>query len=80
MNVVTRDGQKATEKRRLQFEFSPETFERMSSMKADANVASYAELVRNSLRLYEWFLSQKRQGRAILVKEDDKIKEIEFVF
>lgn len=68
------------EKRRLQFDFSAETIERVEAMKKAAGANTYAQVVNNALRLYEWFLAQQREGRAIMVRDGKKVKEIEFMF
>lgn len=33
------------------------------------NAASKAEVMRNALRVYEWFLREQQEGNAIYVKE-----------
>lgn len=68
------------EKRRLQFDFSAETIERVEAMKKAVGATTYAQVVNNALRLYEWFLAQQREGRTIMVREGKKVKEIEFMF
>ena len=45
-------------KERLQFDFSQEALERLDRMKEQTQVATRAEVVRNALRLYEWFLNE----------------------
>ena len=44
-------------KERLQFDFTPESLERLDRMKEQAQASTRAEVVRNALRLYEWFLN-----------------------
>src|SRR5689334_10636035 len=46
------------EAKRMQFEFSPEAVERLNYMKERTDASSYAEIVRDALRLYEWFIKQ----------------------
>ena len=70
-----------SERHRLQFEFSRDAYERLNRMKDEAHAASYAELVRNALRLYEWFIQQQNAGYEIgLIKDDKVVKEVKFVF
>lgn len=67
--------------KRIQFEFAPDAIERLNSMKARTDATSYAELVRNSLRLYEWLLDQTNNGYDIgLIKDDKLVKTIKFMF
>ena len=50
-------------------------------MKAEAHASSYAELVRNALRFYEWYIQQQNEGHEIgLIKDDKIVKEVKFVF
>ena len=65
---------------RLQLDFSPEAFEKIEALKNKADVRSNGELVRNSLRLYEWFIEQLRNNHKILVAKEDGVKEVEFFF
>lgn len=68
------------EAHRIQFEFSPDAYERLNTLREVADASSYAQLVRDALRVYEWVLEQERQGYSIgLVKGDKLVKEIKFV-
>ena len=78
--VSTRQEVNRGQKHRLQFEFAPAAYNRLQIMKSESKAASFSELVRNALRLYEWFIEQRRANRTILVKDGDTIKEVEFVF
>lgn len=72
---------KPSEGKRIQFEFSADAMRRLNHMKEQADAASYAELVRNSLRVYEWLLKQQEAGYDIgLVKDDALAKTVKFVF
>jgi hypothetical protein len=51
--------------RRIQFEFSLEAFERLEKLKEDSKASSYAEVVRDALRVYEWVLEEKNEGNEI---------------
>jgi len=70
----------ASERRRLQLDFSEKAFEKLNLLKEKADVKTNAELVRNSLRLYEWFLSQKEENARIQVVKGDEAKEVELIF
>ena len=65
---------------RLQLDFSTEAYERLVRIRRRSEAATNAEVVRNALRLYDWFLEQKSKGASFQVVEDGTVKEIEFVF
>ena len=68
-------------KRRLQFEFSAEAYEELLRMKKEHQAQSFAELVRNALRLYDWFKKQQNLGYELgLVKDDKVVKEVKLFF
>jgi hypothetical protein len=69
------------EPKRIQFEFSPDALERLNKMRELTEASSYAELVRNALRVYEWFVQQDRAGFDIgLVKDDTLVKTVKLFF
>ena len=39
-----------------------------------------AEVVRNALRLYDWFREQRSKHVRFQIVEDDLVKEVEFFF
>ena len=79
--VKTMPQTKEEKRHRVQFDFSPEAYERLKALQHRANVQTYADLVRNALRLYEWFLEHKDEDyRLALVGDDDKVREIELLF
>ena len=69
------------ERHRLQFEFSSDAYQRLQRIKDETHASSFAELIRNSLRLYEWIMQQEREGYGFgLVKDDKLVKEVKLVF
>ena len=71
----------ANARHRLQFEFSAEAYERLNTMKDKTRASSYADLVRNALRMYEWLVEQQENGCEIaLVKEGQPLKAVQFMF
>ena len=67
-------------KHRLQFEFSTEAYSRLQDMKEEAGASSYAALVRDALRVYEYFQDQKRRGYDVaLHKDGEPLKVVEFL-
>lgn len=75
---------KADEKpatKRIQFEFGPDAYQRLQKIKNETDAATYADVVRNALRLYEWFITQQAEGYDFgLVKDDKLVKAIKFYF
>lgn len=65
-------------KERLQFDFTPEALERLDRMKDQAQASTRAEVVRNALKLYEWFLNDVEPEDTI--KVFDKGNEVISVF
>jgi hypothetical protein len=66
--------------RRLQFEFSPDAYQRLDRMRKVSDASSFAELVRNALRVYEWVMQKKHEGYTLaLVKEGEPIKSVELI-
>ncbi len=65
---------------RLQFEFSPDAYHRLNDLKISTGASSYADLVRKSLRVYEWVVGRQREGYDIgLVKDGNLSKTTNFV-
>ncbi len=73
--------ERRTETKRIQFEFSPDAVERLDRIKKETNSGSYAELVRNALRVYEWVIETEHKGFEIgIVKDDDLVKVVKFLY
>lgn len=67
--------------KRIQFDFPPDAVERLDRIKKETHTASYAELIRNSLRVYEWLIETQKKGFDIgVVKDDQLIKTVEFLY
>lgn len=66
----------ANVKQRVQFDFSPEALKRLEDLKEHTDASTKAEVVRNALKLYEWFVTQIDPESVIEVKD----KEGEVVF
>lgn len=66
-------------RQRVQLEFTQEAFVRLHEIKSRANASTNAEVVRNALRVYEWFLEQKAEGYKLQLVRDNHVKEVEIV-
>lgn len=58
-------------KQRVQFDFSPEALRRLEDLKKHLDASTKAEVVRNALKLYDWFVTQIDQEAIIEVKDKD---------
>ena len=48
--------------KRIQLEFPPNAVDRLDRIKQKTSSGSYAELVRNALRAYEWIIKTQKKG------------------
>jgi hypothetical protein len=58
---------------RVQLELPPQSYERLNSLKDKTEASSYAEVLKNALRLYESLIAQQDAGRRLYVKGDDGV-------
>jgi hypothetical protein len=73
--------ERRTDPKRIQFEFSPDAVERLDRIKRETNAGSYAELIRNAIRVYEWVIENERNGFELgVVKEDNLLKVVKFLY
>jgi hypothetical protein len=56
---------------RVQFDFTPDAYERLEVIMAQSGAASRAETVRNALSLYEWFIDEVDPDDTIQVRSPD---------
>ena len=63
-----REGASA-KKNRVQLDFAPRSMERLNTLKAKTEAASYAEVVKNALRLYEALIEETEDGKQFLVRD-----------
>jgi Arc/MetJ-type ribon-helix-helix transcriptional regulator len=52
---------------RVQLELPDEAMERLKSMRELSEAASYAEVIRNALRLYETLVLEERSGSQLFL-------------
>lgn len=64
----------------VRLNLSPEAKAKLDELVVRAKVGGYAEATRNALRLYDWHLTQMENGRQVLVREGDKLTELELIF
>jgi len=62
---------KTTMKQRVQFDFSIEALKRLETIQERLDAATKAEVVRNALKLYEWFITQIDQDSTVEIQDKD---------
>jgi hypothetical protein len=67
---------KTNTKQRVQFDFSAEALKRLETMQERLDAPTKAEVVRNALKLYEWFTTQINPDSTIEIQ--DKEGKVEF--
>ncbi|MGH7043743.1 MAG: hypothetical protein ACREFY_16665 [Acetobacteraceae bacterium] len=60
----------ATTRTRVQFDLPPRSIERLNTLKRKTEAASYAEVVKNALRLYEALIEETEAGKQFLVRDE----------
>jgi len=60
-------------KSRVQLDFSPRAMERLNALKAKTEASSYAEVVKNALRLYEALIEEEEAGHQFLVRDKNGV-------
>jgi hypothetical protein len=58
-------------KNRVQFDLPPRSMDRLNALKVKTEAASYAEVVKNALRLYEALIEETEQGRTFLIRDEN---------
>jgi len=59
--------------RRVQMDMPAKSFERLERLRDTTEAASYAEVMRNALRLYEAMIHEVEAGHEILVRRGNVI-------
>jgi len=65
------DEKAKVQKNRVQFDLAPRSMERLNALKTKTEAASYAEVVKNALRLYEALIEEAEAGKQFLVRDKD---------
>lgn len=67
-----------SEKYRLQFDLSKQSLFEFDELKTEVGASTRAELFRNAIRFFAWYVSKRKNGYSILVQKDDVTREVEF--
>ena len=57
--------------KRVQMDLPPKSLLRLKRLQEVTEASSYAEVIRNALRLYEAIVEEQENGAEIFVKRDD---------
>ncbi len=81
---VVNDAQAAerpSERVRVQFDLSPKAKEALDEIRADSQATSNAEVVRNALRIFGWYVAQTKDGsRLQVVSPGGAVHDVDFAF
>jgi metal-responsive CopG/Arc/MetJ family transcriptional regulator len=87
INALNREGGKGevkrtqSESKRIQFEFSADALERMERLRERTHARSYAELIRDALRAYEWMVEEKEAGHDVgAIKGKEIVNVVKLLF
>jgi hypothetical protein len=58
-------------KQRIQFDFTAESMKRLEELKEKTDASTKAEVVRNALKLYEWFVTQIDPNYVVEIKDQE---------
>jgi len=59
----------ANPKQRVQFDFSPEALRRLEKIQERVDASTKAEVIRNALKIYEWFVAEIDPDYVIEVQD-----------
>lgn len=57
--------------KRVQLDLSEQSMERLLALKQKTDSASYAEVVRNALKVYETLIQKKEYGNTFLLRDKE---------
>jgi hypothetical protein len=60
-------------KNRVQLDFPPRAMERLNTLKTKTEASSYAEVVKNALRLYEALIEEDESGKQFLTRDKNGV-------
>ena len=64
---------KVLKKNRVQLDFAPRSMERLHALKLRTEASSYAEVVKNALRLYEALIEETEDGKQFFVRDKNEV-------
>lgn len=67
------DAKQKVSKNRVQFDLAPKSMDRLNVLKVKTEAASYAEVVKNALRLYEALIEETESGKQFFVRDENGV-------
>lgn len=67
-------------RRRVQIDFTDEDMNRLGELAKLEGLKSKAELLRNAIRLFEWYVEQKQKGYSIALRKGGRFRQVEVLF
>lgn len=67
------DGDEGRATTRVQLEMPPQAMDRLQRLKDKTEAASYAEVIRNAIRVYEALVAEAEKGHEFAIKSPDGI-------
>jgi hypothetical protein len=65
------DARPKVPKNRVQFDLPPRSMDRLNVLKVKTEAASYAEVVKNALRLYEALIEETESGKQFFIRDEN---------
>ncbi len=65
------DTTKTNAKQRVQFDFSPDALNRLEGLQKRVEASTKAEVIRNALKIYEWFTTEIDPEYVIEVQDKE---------
>jgi len=65
------DAKLRVPKNRVQFDLPPRSMDRLNALKLKTEAASYAEVLKNALRLYEALIEETEKGNEFMIRNED---------
>ena len=57
--------------RRVQLDLPPRAFDRLQQLKSDTEASTYAEVIKNALKLYAATIEMEKGGKEFMIKNKD---------
>jgi hypothetical protein len=71
---------KKTTKVRVQFDLAEESHERLQRLKEITEASSYADVTKNSYKLYEMVIGYYEQGYELVLEKDGEKRHVELFY
>ncbi len=65
-----------TEKRKLQFDFTEEAVAELDELQRLTRLSTRVDAIRHALRFLRWAVDETRNGGALCIERDNKIREV----